>query len=150
MPVIMLTAMTREQDQMEGFACGCDDYITKPFKPTLLNYRVQVHLRKMEVQYRPLLRFADIEMDTLKYTAQRGSHELKLTTTEFRLLECFLRHPGEVLKRDFLLDRIWEDDVESNVVNVYIGYLRSKLESGGMSRLIQTVRGVGYVLQLSR
>jgi two-component system, OmpR family, response regulator MprA len=146
-PVIMLTAMARERDQIKGFALGCDDYITKPFKPSLLNCRVQAHLRKLEVHHHPVLRFADVEMDILRHTVRCGSRELQLTSREFRLLECFLRHPEEVLKRDFLLDRVWEDDAESNVVDVYIGYLRSKLEAEGAPRLIQTVRGMGYVLQ---
>jgi two-component system, OmpR family, response regulator MprA len=146
MPVIVLTVMGEDSDQIEGFVSGCDDYIQKPFSPVLLSWRVRARLRKMEA-HRPL-RFADIEMDTSRHIVRRGSCELPLTPREFRLLECFLRHPEEALKRDFILDRVWEDDVDPNNVDVYVKYLRTKMEADGGPRLIHAVWGVGYTLRL--
>ena len=96
-----------------------------------------------------MLRYADLELDLERYTARRGHRELVLTRTEFSLLELFLGHPEQVLTRDVITDRIWQYEIGagSNVLEVYVSYLRGKLEEGGEARLIQTVRGVGYVLR---
>lgn len=108
-------------------------------------------LRRRQAEAPPTLRYADLELDTAGRLAQRGGRVITLTATEYALLELFLRHPRQVLERDRMLERIWGTDatVDTRVVEVYVGYLRQKLEAGGESRLIQTVRGTGYVLRES-
>jgi two-component system, OmpR family, response regulator MprA len=149
-PVIVLTALSNEEDEITGFLSGCDDYIIKPFTPLVLYHRVQAHLRRIEMGQGPTICYSDVRMDLRRRVVYRGALKLDLTPKEFQVLECFLRYPERVLKRDFLLHQVWGEHAESNVVDVYIGYLRMKMEAHHQSRLIQTVRGVGYILHEER
>lgn len=149
--VLMLTARDAVADRVAGLETGADDYLVKPFALEELLARVKALLRRRsqpDVQ-REILCFADIELDTATRQARRGDHTIELSTTEYELLALFLRNPRIVLTRSLLMDRIWGSDFEGgpNVLEVYIGHLRSKLEQHGEKRLIQTVRGAGYVLR---
>lgn len=148
-PILILTAKDAVQDRVEGLDAGADDYLVKPFNLEELLARVRALLRRTEAERQPLLRFADVSMDTTTYEVYRGERKLKLTKKEYQLLELFLRHPRQVLTRETIFDRIWGYDFggESNVLEVYIRYLRQKLEEGGEPRLIYTVRGIGYVMR---
>ncbi len=148
-PVLMLTARDEVADRVRGLDSGADDYLVKPFALEELLARVRALLRRHQVEEREVLRYADLELDTATREARRGARTIQLTTKEFELLAFFLRHPRQVLTRDVLLARVWGFDagLESNVLEVYVGYLRQKLEAGGERRLIQTVRHAGYVLR---
>ncbi|MBI2983434.1 MAG: response regulator transcription factor [Chloroflexi bacterium] len=149
--ILMLTAKDRARDQVIGLDAGADDYLVKPFSLQVLAAHVRALLRRREVPQTELLRCADLELDTGPRVARRGGREIHLTTTEYRLLEEFVRHPGQVLSKEHLTQRVWGYDFEGNlnVVEVYVGYLRDKLEAGGMRRLLHTLRGAGYVLRES-
>ncbi len=148
-PILILTARDAVQNRIEGLDAGADDYLVKPFNLEELLARIRALLRRTEHERQPVLRFADVSMDTSTREAYRGERKLNLTKKEFQLLEMFLRHPRQVLSRETLFDRIWGYDFggESNVLEVYIRYLRQKLEENGEPRLIYTVRGVGYVMR---
>lgn len=149
-PLILLSALTSEEDQIRGLLSGCDGYVTKPFKPLSLFLLVEASLRRKEREQQSfILSLADVQMDIQSHTVVRGEREIQLTPIEYQMLECFLRHPGQTLKRSFLRNQIWgiESDIESNIVDVYVGYLRKKLETGGAPRLIHTKRGIGYMLE---
>lgn len=148
-PILMLTAKDAIQDRVQGLDAGADDYLVKPFSLEELLARIRALLRRAQAERAPLYQFADLSMNTVAREVKRGERRLTLTSKEFDLLELFMRHPGQVLTRDVILDRVWGYDFggESNVLEVYIRYLRQKLESGGEPRLIHTVRGVGYVLR---
>ncbi len=150
-PVLMLTARDTVADRVRGLETGADDYLVKPFAFAELLARVRSLLRRRQAEAPPTLRYADLEVDTAGRFARRGGREIALTTTEYGLLELFVRHPRQVLSRDQMLARIWGADaeVDTHVLEVYVGYLRQKLEAGGEPRLIQTVRGAGYVLRES-
>jgi two-component system response regulator MprA len=146
-PILMLTARDETADRVRGLDSGADDYLVKPFALDELLARVRALLRRRE--QRRVLRYADLVLDLTSRTATRGERTIELTTREFELLRYFLQHPEEVLSQEQILQRVWEGqfDNESNVLHVYVGYLRNKLEAGGELRLIHTVRGVGYVLR---
>jgi two-component system response regulator MprA len=148
--VLMLTARDAIENRVEGLESGADDYLVKPFAPAELVARVHALLRRIEA--RPecqTVAYAGVEIDLATHEARRGESILVLTVTEFNLLHFFLRHPRHVLERGQILTEVWGYDFggDDNVLEVYIGYLRKKLEAGGGSRLIHTVRGVGYVLR---
>ena len=147
-PVLMLTARDAVEDRVTGLEIGADDYLVKPFAPEELVARVRALLRRAPAQ-REILAYADLILDPASRIARRREVTITLSTTEYALLECFLRHPGQVLLRDQLMQEVWgyDFDGESNVLEVYVGYLRRKLEVGGAPRLIQTVRGAGYMLR---
>ncbi len=147
-PILMLTAKDEVSDRVEGLDRGADDYVVKPFALEELLARVRALLRRHEPAPTPIV-YSDLELDTASRAARRGRREITLSTTEFELLQYFLRHPRRVLSRDAILNAVWAPDFErpTNVVEVYIGYLRSKLEAEGEPRLIHTVRGAGYVLR---
>ncbi len=147
--VLLLTARDSIEDRVVGLETGADDYLVKPFAFAELLARVRVLLRRRQGDAPPLLRYGDLEMDTAGRTARRGGRTIALTTTEYELLDLLLRHPRQVLNRDQLLDGVWGRDaaVDPHVLEVYIGYLRQKMEAAGEPRLIQTVRGAGYVLR---
>jgi len=147
-PILMLTAKDDVSDRVEGLDSGADDYVVKPFALEELLARVRALLRRHEPATAPLT-YEDIELDTESRMARRGQRDITLSMTEFELLHYFLRYPRRVLSRDAILNAVWGPDFErpTNVVEVYIGYLRSKLEAEGESRVIQTVRGAGYVLR---
>jgi DNA-binding response OmpR family regulator len=149
LPVIMLTARDAPTDQIAGLEQGADDYVVKPFAFDVLVARVRALLRRHEIQHPPVLRFADLSLDTGTHLARRGDREFELTKTEFELLQLFLEHPRRVLPRDFIMDRVWGYFFEggTNVIDTYIKQLRQKLEADGEPRLIHTLRGTGYVLR---
>ncbi len=147
---LMLTARDAIENRVEGLEGGADDYLVKPFAPAELVARVHALLRRIEpkTHTRPVS-YADITLDPGTRQAQRASQNLSLTVTEFNLLHLFLRHPRQVLERAQILTEVWGYDFggDDNVLEIYIGYLRKKLEANGGVRLIQTVRGIGYVLR---
>ncbi len=146
-PILMLTARDAISDRVKGLEMGADDYLVKPFANEELLARVKAMLRRNQAERQEVLRYADVELDTGTRVAHRGGREIELSPTEYELLALFLRRPRQVLTRDIILDRVWGMDFEgsSNVMEVYVGYLRAKLEAQGEPRLIHTVRGVGYV-----
>jgi two-component system response regulator MprA len=151
-PVLLLTAKDEVADRVKGLDSGADDYLVKPFALEELLARIRVLLRRHEAVVGETLRFADISLDTGSRSARRGVREIPLSTTEFELLHYFLRNPRRVLSREAILRAVWGDEFDhpTNVVDVYVGYLRTKLESEGGPRLLQTVRGAGYVLREPR
>ena len=148
-PILMLTALGEVPDRVGGFEAGADDYLVKPFANEELRVRVHALLRRTQPERHEVLRYSDVELDTGTRVAHRGSREIELSPTEYELLALFMRRPRQVLPRDLILERVWGMDFEgsSNVMEVYVGYLRSKLEAAGEPRLIHTVRGVGYVFK---
>ena len=150
-PVLMLTARDEVADRVEGLDSGADDYLVKPFAVEELTARIRALLRRREpASSAPeVLRFADLSLDLSSREVLRGGSSIELTAKEFDLLVLFLRHPRQVLGRDVILERVWGFDfeAETHVLEVYVGYLRQKLELAGEKRLIHTVRGVGYVLR---
>jgi two-component system response regulator MprA len=154
-PILMLTAMDAVGDRVTGLDAGADDYLVKPFAFEELLARMRAllrrHARREDELERPgeVLRFADLVLDPATRYAYRGERRIELTTREFDLLMLLLRHPNQVLTRDTIMERVWGYDFpgESNVLEVYISNLRRHLEAGGEPRLLQTVRGAGYVLR---
>jgi two-component system response regulator MprA len=149
-PVLMLTARDAIENRVNGLESGADDYLVKPFAPAELVARVHALLRRIETRPESqAAAYLDIFLDPVTHEARRGDMNLSLTVTEFNLLHLLLRHPRQVLERTQILREVWGYDFggDDNVLEIYIGYLRKKLEAGGQPRLIQTVRGVGYVLR---
>jgi two-component system response regulator MprA len=148
-PILMLTARDEAIDKVTGLDCGADDYVVKPFNPDELMARVRALLRRAQPHKLEVLRFADVELIPSERDAKRDGHPLELTAREYELLELFMRHPRQVLSREQILQDVWGFDYlgDSNLVDVRIKYLRDKMELGGRSRLIQTVRGAGYALR---
>jgi two-component system response regulator MprA len=149
-PILMLTARTETSDRVAGLDAGADDYLVKPFALEELLARVRALLRRtVNGDPHGVLRFADLSLDPATRDVLRGEREIELTRTEFLLLELFLLNPRQVLPRSLIFERVWGYDFgpTSNSLEVYVGYLRRKLEAGGEPRLLQTVRGVGYALR---
>jgi two-component system, OmpR family, response regulator MprA len=149
LPVLMLTARDEVENRVSGLDAGADDYVTKPFALEELLARMRALLRRTSSGSGEVLRFADLELDPGTREVRRDGEPIELTRTEFSLLELFLLNPRQVLTRSVIFERVWGYDFgfSSNSLDVYIGYLRRKTETGGRSRLIQTVRGVGYALR---
>jgi DNA-binding response OmpR family regulator len=147
LPVLMLTGKDATADQVQGLSSGADDYVIKPFSFDVLLARIRCLLRRQQLDHPAVFHFADLLLDTGSHIVHRGSREVSLTSIEFKLLQEFLVHPRQVLSKEVLLERIWGYDFDANVVEVYVKQLRQKLESTGEARLIQTLRGVGYVLR---
>jgi len=152
--ILMLTARDGIEDRVEGLESGADDYLVKPFAPAELLARIHALLRRSAAARAALLKeqplaYADLTLDPVTRETRRGDRSFDLTPTEFDLLHHLLRHPRQVLLRHQILEQVWGYDFggDDNVLEVYIGYLRKKTEQGGEPRLIQTVRGVGYVLR---
>jgi two-component system response regulator MprA len=148
-PILMLSAKGTVSDRVAGLDSGADDYLVKPFSFDELLARVRALLRRRQPQEGELLQFSDLSLNTATREVSRGNEVMALTAQEFDLLELFMRHPRQVLKRDMIYERVWGYDFggESNVIEVYVRYLRSKLEASDRHRLLHTVRGVGYVLK---
>lgn len=148
-PILMVTARDAVTDRVKGLDTGADDYLVKPVQLDELQARVRALLRRRNPEQTEVLRFNDLELDTGTRVAHRGQREIELSTTEYELLQLFMRRPRQVLTRDIIMERVWGYDFggASNVLEVYVGYLRSKLEAGGESRLLHTVRGAGYALR---
>ncbi len=151
-PVLMLTARDAIGDRVLGLDAGADDYLVKPFALEELQARLRALLRRSGVEQPATLGFAGVTLDQGSHEVHREGRAIELTRTEFLLLELFLRNPRQVLERGTIFDRVWGYDfgLSSNSLEVYVGYLRRKLEAGGELRLIHTVRGVGYVLREPR
>ena len=147
-PILMLTARDLIVDRVAGLDAGADDYLVKPFALDELRARLRALLRRTG-QTREVLAYADLELDLAQCRVRRGERQIALTRTEYAMLELFLRNPKRVLSRAAIFDAVWGYDFGpgSNALWVYISYLRTKLEAGGEPRLIQTVRGLGYVLR---
>lgn len=148
--ILMLTARDAIENRVEGLESGADDYLVKPFAPAELVARVHAMLRRVEAKpENQKVSYADVTLDPSTREARRGGMDLNLTVTEFNLLHLLLRHPRQVLERRQILNDVWGYDFggDDNVLEIYVGYLRKKLEADGSPRLIQTVRGVGYVLR---
>jgi two-component system, OmpR family, response regulator MprA len=149
-PILLLTAKDEVQDRVAGLDSGADDYVVKPFALEELLARVRALLRRRDgTENGEELHFGDLALDLGAHTVKRGDREISLSTTEFELLHYFMNHPRRVLSRDAILNAVWgtQFDRPTNVVEVYVGYLRSKLEASGEPRLIHTIRGAGYVLK---
>jgi two-component system response regulator MprA len=148
-PILMLTARDQVQDRVAGLDAGADDYLVKPFALEELNARLRALVRRSTGGDGSVLSFGDVTLDTRTRDVRRDGRAIDLTRTEFSLLELFLLNPRQVLSRAQIFDRVWGYDFgpSSNALEVYIGYLRRKLEAGGEPRVIQTVRGVGYALR---
>ncbi len=148
-PVLLLTVRATIEDKVLGLDSGADDYLTKPFAFQELLARIRALLRRKAEAGPPLLRFADLVLDPARRLVTRGEEKIELTSKEFSLLEYFLRNPGRVLTRATISEHVWDYDfdTESNVIDVYVNYLRRKVDSGREKKLIHTVRGAGYVLK---
>ncbi|MGH8966651.1 MAG: response regulator transcription factor, partial [Actinomycetes bacterium] len=154
LPVLFLTAKDALEDRIAGLTAGGDDYVTKPFSLEEVIARIRAVLRRSAGRAGAAgqpsrLRFADLELDPSTREVRRGGEDIELTRTEFSLLELFLLNPRQVLTRSVIFERVWGYDFGfgSNSLDVYVGYLRRKTESGGEPRLIHTMRGVGYALR---
>jgi DNA-binding response OmpR family regulator len=149
-PIIILTARDAVPDRVAGLESGADDYLVKPFAFEELLARIRVQLRRRQsAQQSGVLRFGSLLMDTASREVRVSDRRVDLTAREYELLELFMRHPQQVLTREVIYDRVWGYDFggESNIIEVYVRYLRQKLEADGEPRLIHTVRGVGYILR---
>ena len=148
LPILMLTAKDTIQDRVQGLDAGADDYIVKPFNLDELTARIRALFRRTQTERNQVYQFGDLTMDSDSRQVTRGKRLVPLTAKEYELLELFLRHPRQVLTREVIF-RVWGYDFggESNVLEVYIRYLRQKLEAEDETRLIHTVRSVGYVLR---
>jgi two-component system OmpR family response regulator len=148
-PIILLTAKDEVSDRVTGLDAGADDYTIKPFSIEELLARIRANLRRNREQETDILQFTDLQLNRATREVFRGNRSIELTAKEFDLLEYLISHPRQVLTRDRILERVWGYDFmgDSNIIEVYIRYLRLKLEAENEPRLIQTVRSVGYVLR---
>jgi len=148
-PILMLTSRDAAEDVVRGLDAGADDYLSKPFRFEELLARMRALVRRGGAERMEVLQFGDIALDRLKHVATVGAKKLDLTAKEFQLLEYFLLHPEEVVRRTTLLEKVWDMhfDPESNVVDVHVGNLRRKLARATTSETIETVRGVGFCLR---
>jgi len=148
-PVLLLTVRATIEDKVLGLDAGADDYLTKPFAFQELVARVRALLRRRAEGGPAVLQFADLTLDPARHTAFRGGQKIDLTAKEFALLDYFMRNPGRVLTRTMIIEHVWDYDFDTgtNVVDVYVNYLRKKIDSDREPKLILTIRGVGYVMK---
>ena len=148
-PVLLLTVRATIEDKVLGLDAGADDYLTKPFAFQELVARVRALLRRRAEGGPAVLQFADLILDPARHTAFRGGQKIDLTAKEFALLDYFMRNPGRVLTRTMIIEHVWDYDFDTgtNVVDVYVNYLRKKIDSDREPKLIHTIRGVGYVMK---
>ena len=148
-PVLLLTVRAAIEDRVIGLDTGADDYLTKPFAFQELLARVRALLRRQPEVEPPLLKVADLTLDPARRIVSRGEKKIELTTKEFSLLDYFMRNAERVLTRTMIAEHVWDYDFDSmtNVIDVYVNYLRKKIDTGRQTKLIHTVRGVGYVLK---
>ncbi len=148
-PIILVTAKDEVSDRVAGLDAGADDYVVKPFSVEELLARLRASLRRTQEENTDVLQFSDLKLNRSTREIYRSDRLIELTAKEFDLLDYLISHPRQVLTRDQILERVWGYDFmgDSNIIEVYIRYLRLKLEAEGEKRLIQTVRGVGYVLR---
>ena len=150
LPILMLSARGVVEDRVRGLDSGADDYLTKPFAFSELSARVRALLRRQKPSELLTLTVGDVVLDPVKRVVHRGARKLDLTLKEFALLEYLMQHPGEVLTRAMIAERVWDFtwDRLTNVIDVYVNHLRRKLEEGGEPRIIHAVRGAGYILRV--
>ncbi|NSW85093.1 MAG: response regulator transcription factor [Syntrophobacteraceae bacterium] len=148
-PVLLLTVRAAIEDKVLGLDAGADDYLTKPFAFQELVARVRALLRRGTEGNRPTLQVLDLTLDPATRKVTRGGRQIELTPREFALLDYFMRNPGRVLTRTMIAEHVWDYDFDSmtNIIDVYVNYLRKKIDSGEEPKLIHTVRGAGYVLK---
>ena len=147
-PILLLTARDAPEDIVRGLDAGADDYLTKPFSFDVLLARLRARTRSTDGRQAQMMRYADLTMDTAKHEVWRGNTQLKLTATEFAILECLLRGAGRVISRDHLITSVWgEREVTYNNLEVFIRFLRGKVDVAGKKKLIHTERGLGYSLR---
>jgi len=151
-PVLLLTVRAAIEDKVLGLDSGADDYLTKPFAFQELLARVRALSRRRSDASATLIQVADLVLDLVGRTVSRGRRRIELTVKEFALLEYFMRSPDRVLTRTMIIEHVWnyDFDSETNVVDVYVNYLRRKIDAGSEQKLIHTVRGVGYIMKVSR
>lgn len=147
-PILLLTAKGSVEDRVAGLNAGADDYLAKPFVFAELLARVRSLLRRGG-EKSPVLKFADLTMDPVTRRVTRGVVDIELTSKEYALLEYFMRRPNQVLTRTMISEHVWESDFDTftNVIDVYVNYLRNKIDKGNEKKLIHTIRGVGYILK---
>jgi heavy metal response regulator len=148
-PIIMLTARDEVRDKVKGFDCGADDYLTKPFAFEELLARMRANLRKKSSSVRSLYKVADLSLDVLKHEVRRAGKEISLTAREYTFLEYLMQHSGQIVTRTMIAEHVWDVhfDTCTNVIDVYIKYLRDKIDDGHSLKLIHTLRGRGYMLK---
>lgn len=148
-PILMLTAIDNLEIKVRGLDSGADDYLTKPFAFAELLARIRALLRRKHSEVIMQLQIADLILDPTLHRVTRSGKEINLTSKEYALLECFMRHPNQVLSRSLLSEKIWDENFESftNVIDVYINYLRNKIDKDFEPKLLHTVRGVGYIMK---
>jgi len=148
-PILMLTARDDVRDKIYGLDSGADDYLTKPFAFGEFLARVRVLLRRQQTGKTTKLKVADLELDQLSHTVIRNGQEIELTSTEYALLEYLMIHAGQVVTRTMISEHVWDQDFDSysNVINVYVNYLRRKVDTGFSQKLIHSVRGRGYMIK---
>jgi DNA-binding response OmpR family regulator len=146
LPVLILTASSRVEDRVEGLDCGADDYLTKPFAFSELSARLRALLRRSNLPFQPVLRCLDLELDRVRRTVKRSDRSIELTPKEFALLEYLMLNAGRDVSRSSIIHNVWKlsADTMTNVVDVYINYLRRKIDADTADRVIHTVRGAGY------
>lgn len=149
-PVLLLTVRATIEDKVLGLDTGADDYLTKPFSFQELLARVRALLRRRVETEPPLIRLADLTLDPARRVVFRGNDKIDLSVKEFALLDYFMRNPGRVLTRTLISEHVWDYDFDpmSNIIDVYVNYLRKKIDAGREPKLIHTVRGVGYVMKV--
>jgi heavy metal response regulator len=151
-PVLVLTAKATVEDIVKGLDTGCDDYLTKPFEFVEFLARIRALLRREKIEKEPILKVADLTLSLVTHKVLRRGKEIELTSKEYALLEYFMRNPEKVLTRTMISEHVWDYHFDSltNVVDVYVNYLRKKIDKDFEPKLIHTIRGVGYILSTTR
>jgi heavy metal response regulator len=151
-PILVLTAKDSVEDIVRGLDSGCDDYLTKPFEFIEFLARTRALLRREKIEKEPLLKMADLTLSPVTHKVMRRGKEIELTSKEYALLEYFMRNPNKVLTRTMISEHVWDYHFDSmtNVVDVYVNYIRKKIDKGFEPKLIHTIRGVGYILSAER
>jgi heavy metal response regulator len=151
-PILVLTAKDTVEDIVRGLDLGCDDYLTKPFEFKEFLARIRALLRREKVEKEPALKIADLTLSLVTHKVMRKGKEIELTSKEYALLEYFMRNPDKVLTRTMISEHVWDYHFDSmtNVIDVYMNYLRKKIDKGFEPKLIHTIRGVGYILSADR